>query len=76
MADWRRRYMATTGHLLQGRQRAKLTQDQVAGRIGVSRRTFQRYESGELVPDAMQLFRWAGVVGVEIASNLTPAVGD
>ncbi len=75
MADWHARYLTTIRHLEDGRKRAGLTQVQTAKRIGASRRTFQRYVGGEQAPDGMLLFKWAEVVGVDLASNLTPS-GD
>lgn len=64
------RYMALTGQLRRGRQKTGITQADLAPRCGVSRRTMQRWEDGEAFPDALQLFRWADLVGVKIASNL------
>lgn len=64
-------YLNLTVQLRRGRKLAKVNQDGAALRIGVSRRTFQRWEDGEAMPDALQLFRWASLVGVEIASRLT-----
>lgn len=64
-------YMALTGQLRRGRRLNDETQADMARMIGVSRRTFQRWEDGEAMPDALQLFRWAALVGVEIASVLT-----
>lgn len=75
MASWRLDYMTLVGHLLVGRERRGLTQISVARRLGISRRTFQRYEAGDIAPDALTLFHWASVVGVRLASEMTPGQG-
>lgn len=74
--DWCLRYLRTTANLHAGRLRSGLSQVRCARELSVSRRTFQRFESGETDPSARQLFRWAGLVGVDLASNLTPSGGD
>jgi transcriptional regulator with XRE-family HTH domain len=60
--------MRLQGHLMTGRKRLGLKQNDVAAHLQVSRSTFQRWELGHSVPDALQLFRWASLLGVEITS--------
>jgi len=71
MSAWSQRYLAVVGQLQRGRKSAGLSQVEAAEQLGISRRTFQRYEDGVLEPGAMTLFRWGDLVGVEIASNMT-----
>lgn len=71
MSDWRTRYMALQGHLIRGRERAGLSQGYLASVLGVSLRTFQRWEGGETGPDPEILFKWADLVAVEITSKMT-----
>lgn len=54
--------------LVAGRAGLGMTQQQVADRLGVDRRTFQRWEDGEIEPRLTDAFRWAKAVGVAIAS--------
>lgn len=54
--------------LVAGRASLGMTQQQVADRLGVDRRTFQRWEDGEIEPRLTDAFRWAKAVGIEIAS--------
>jgi len=67
-SSWRQSCMRLQGQLLAGRRAAGLTQAEVAERLGVSRRTFQRMEDGEADPSFMLLFHWADVVGIAITS--------
>lgn len=71
-ANWKARYLATVGQLLRERLARDICRVQMARMLRISRRTFQRYESGELDPPGKRLFRWADLLGVELASNLTP----
>lgn len=67
-ADWQKEYVKLCGSLRNARLALGLSRDRVSARIGASLRTFARWEAGETSPDALQLFRWADVVGVEITS--------
>ncbi|WP_090964817.1 helix-turn-helix domain-containing protein [Aureimonas phyllosphaerae] len=49
--------------LLRGRRAAKLTQQQLADRLGVDRRTVQRWEDGSCDPSSQDLIRWADALG-------------
>lgn len=66
-----RNYLRLTVMLRERRKALKMTQQDVAHRVGASLRTLVRWEAGETVPDAMQLFHWADMVGVEITPILT-----
>lgn len=74
--SWRAEYLALAASLVAARHALVLSQDRVSARIGVGRRTFQRWEAGEASPDAMQLFRWADIVGISITSapNLAQSI--
>jgi transcriptional regulator with XRE-family HTH domain len=61
----------------QGRQRAKLTQDQVASRAGLSRPNYRAIETGTAAPRASTLVNIARALGMEmmlIPKELVPAV--
>ena len=60
--------MRLQGQLLAGRRAVGLTQAEVAERLGVSRRTFQRMEDGVADPSSTMLFRWADLLGIAITS--------
>lgn len=63
-------YLRLTVMLREQRKARSLTQLNVSLAVGVNHRTIVRWEAGETVPDAMQLFRWSSVVGLEITTNL------
>ena len=64
--SWRAEYVKLCASLRNAREDLSLSQDKVSAKIGVGLRTLVRWEAGETSPDAMQLFRWADIVGVEI----------
>ena len=66
--NWRSRLMTLHGALLRGRRAAGLTQQHLADRLGVDRRTVQRWEDGSCDPSSQDLFRWADAVGIDIFS--------
>lgn len=66
--SWRGEYLSLCRRLRSAREAAGLSQDKVSARIGVGLRTLVRWEAGETSPDAMQLFRWADVVGLSLTS--------
>lgn len=76
---WKCDYMRLMGQLRRGREKVGLSQTEVAARLGISLRMFQRYEGSEesasgddiYQPKAMVLFEWAAVVGVRITSDMT-----
>lgn len=63
---WQARLMALHGLLLRGRAASKLTQQQLAVRLGVDRRTIQRWEDGTCDPSSQDLFRWADALGLDL----------
>jgi len=61
----------------QGRQRARLTQDQVASRAGLSRPSYRAIETGAAAARASTLVNIARALGMEmmlIPKQLVPAV--
>lgn len=46
--------------LFQARKRSGLSQEGVAEKLGVSRQTVSKWETGETVPDIYQSKRWRG----------------
>ena len=44
----------------------KFTQREVAERVGISVLTYQRYEKGERIPNAVTAIKLARVLGVEM----------
>jgi DNA-binding XRE family transcriptional regulator len=63
--------------LREGRQRAKLTQDQLALRAGLSRVSYRAIETGAAAPRASTLINIARALGMEmmlIPKELVPAV--
>jgi transcriptional regulator with XRE-family HTH domain len=67
--DWKHSYLSTLGILQRRRKELKLTQATMAERLGVHLRTFRRWENGEDDPQAMDLFKWAGLLEVTIGVN-------
>jgi transcriptional regulator with XRE-family HTH domain len=53
--------------LAAARRTVQLSQDQLADRVGVERRTIQRYESGERDPRYTDLLLIADAIGVPLA---------
>lgn len=53
--------------LMQGlRQQAKLSQEEIAGKVGISVMSYKRYEYGDRVPDARTAIRIAQVLGTTV----------
>lgn len=67
---WRAAYLRTMAALRRGRELQRLSQADVADRLGVHMRTLRRWENGEGDPPAQVLFRWSEIVGVSIGANL------
>jgi transcriptional regulator with XRE-family HTH domain len=61
---WATAYLTTMAILLRRRKDLKITQATMALRLGVHLRTFRRWENGEDDPQAMLLFKWAGLLDV------------
>jgi transcriptional regulator with XRE-family HTH domain len=57
-------YAALAAVLLDARQRAKLTQRELADRIGVSKNAVDRAETGERRVDLAEAFLWAEALGI------------
>lgn len=56
--------------LQEARKRAKLTQAQLAEKLGMNRATISKYESGDISPTVDQLFNIANVLNVSVFSLL------
>ena len=52
--------------LLLARKKSNLTQEELAEKIGVSRQTVAKWESGESLPDIERAAALAGALGVEL----------
>jgi transcriptional regulator with XRE-family HTH domain len=79
---WQSEYLGLMTRLRRGRRLAGLSQADVAERLGISLRMFQRYEGSEdtptgeaYEPKVMLLFHWASMVGVRITSDMTHSTG-
>lgn len=69
--------MALGNLLRQGRQRARLTQDEVASQAGLSRVSYRAIETGHAAPRASTLVNIARALGMEmmlIPKEMVPAV--
>lgn len=75
-AAWRLNYTRLLGQLRKGRARLAMSQEAAADALSISRRTFQRWEAGEADPNAIELFRWAHLVGVSITSEPVRSAPD
>lgn len=68
-----------SGRLVQSRRWLGLHQDDLATRIGVSRRTVSSWEHGDTVPSVEQLLEWAKATGFSpgwFVDGLEAAVTD
>lgn len=63
---WHIAYAALPGRLQAARLRRRLTQQDLAARLGVSLSTIERLESGRGDPKARLLFAFAAAVGLTI----------
>jgi len=69
-SNWKASYLALTTLLVRRRAILRITQSDMADKLKIGRRTFQRWESGEIDPPGMDLFRWAAELGVNIAPHV------
>ncbi|MEZ4386751.1 MAG: helix-turn-helix transcriptional regulator [Candidatus Krumholzibacteriia bacterium] len=58
--------MELKNHLKQHRARLDLTQDDLAGRVGVRRQTILMIEKGRYAPSALLAFRLARALGMRV----------
>lgn len=58
--------MGIGNSLYQARKRKGLSQEAVAGRLGVSRQTVSKWETGETLPDIRQAKRLAALYGLSL----------
>lgn len=69
--DWVRRRQIALGHRIGDlRRAADLSQDQLADRMGVERRTIQRYENAVTDPRYADLLLLARALGVHVTDLL------
>lgn len=68
--NWKAAYLSLAALLMRRRIALRISQEALADQLGVGRRTFQRWESGEIDPPAMRLFQWAALLGVNIAPDM------
>lgn len=67
--------MPNKNTILLHRERANITQAELGRRIGVSRSTICKWESGQRLPEARYWPALARVIGVKVA-ELVPEVGE
>ena len=60
-------------NLLDARSQSGLSQEAVATRIGATHQLISLWERGRVLPDPIQLARWAAVVGLDIGIRTFPA---
>jgi transcriptional regulator with XRE-family HTH domain len=70
ITDWRAAYLKLTGLLVRRREAQRISQQDLADRLGIGRRTLQRWEHGDAEPPAMRLFQWGALLGVSIAPDV------
>jgi transcriptional regulator with XRE-family HTH domain len=58
--------------LLSARLKAGLTQQEVAGRLGISQSAVAAYESGRRQPTVPTLMRWLSATGFDLRMTLVP----
>ena len=52
------------------------SQEEIAGKIGISRQAYAKWESGATVPDIEKCMRLAGIYGTTLDSLVTRATAD
>ncbi|KAA6205152.1 MAG: XRE family transcriptional regulator [Candidatus Tokpelaia sp.] len=57
---------ALADELLKARAKAKLSQEELARRMGTSQASIARIESGRLLPNLSTVYRYAAAVGAKI----------
>jgi len=72
--NWKASYLALTALLIRQRKVLKISQQNVAAQLGVGRRTFQRWEDGEIDPPGAALFQWASLLGITIAPDMAQSI--
>lgn len=70
--NWRATLIHLHRALVDARPAQGRRQDEIAKAIGVSLRSFQRYESGGTDPSIVELMRWAEVLGVPVTLSFEP----
>jgi len=58
------------------RQKAGLTQEELAAKIKIAPRTYQAYEAGDVLPRYITLFKIAKATGVSAPQLLAPMWDD
>ncbi len=67
--------MTTSEKLQRLRRREGLTQEQFAEKIGVSRQALSKWESGDALPDAVNLLSISQIFGVSVDSPIKDKLG-
>lgn len=67
--SWQMDWLALQHSLITRRKTAGISQDEAARRLGVDRRTFQRWEDGETDPSGPQLYQWCAMVGLSLTAQ-------
>lgn len=60
--------MSLGNHLLNARKKSGLSQEAVAGKLGVSRQTISKWELDETLPDIQQAKKLSSLYGVSLMS--------
>ena len=58
--------MSLGNHLFEARKKRGLSQEEVAGKLGVSRQTISKWETDETLPDIRQSNRLAALYGLSL----------
>lgn len=58
--------MSLGNHLFEARKKRGLSQEEVAGKLGVSRQTISKWETDETLPDTRQSKRLAALYGLSL----------
>lgn len=64
--------METAARLAENRKKRKMSQEELAGKLGVSRQAISKWERGETSPDTDNLIALAGIYGMTLDELLLP----
>lgn len=67
--SWQMDWLALQHSLITRRKTSGISQDEAARRLGVDRRTFQRWEDGDTEPTGSQLYQWCAMVGLALTPS-------
>ena len=63
--------MSLGNHLFDARKKKGLSQEEVAGKLGISRQTISKWETDETLPDIRQAKRLAVLYGLSLDELIT-----